>query len=258
MGKTLAVANQKGGVGKSTLTVHLAYAAAEAGLRVLLVDMDKQGSLSLSFPPLADAAPGLVASSLFDEELNDGQPEYIGERVAIIRADANLALLDGAEDEFIKRPAKQLRRFAGDFDLCLIDTPGLIGMKLYAALAAADAVICPVSVGLFESAGLSELWHFIRAVKTKGYNPGLRLMGMIPSKVNTKSPEEREGLDQLRKTFGNAIFPEMLAERAAVKQAISRRRPVWVATKGAGHLVAAKEWKAACKSILVNLGSIKQ
>jgi chromosome partitioning protein len=254
--KTLAVANQKGGVGKSTLTVHLAYAAAEAGLRVLLVDMDKQGSLSLSFPALNGAVPGLQASSLYDTEPNGTAPEYIGEHVAIIRADERLALLDGAEDNFIKRPAQHLRRFADDFDLCLIDTPGLIGMKLYAALAAADAVICPVSVGLFESAGLAELWKFIKAVKTKGYNPRLRLMGMIPSKVNTRSPEEREGLLALRAQFGPAILPEMLAERAAVKQAISRRRPVWVNTKGAGHLTAAKEWKAACKSILVNLGSI--
>lgn len=256
--KTLAVANQKGGVGKSTLTVHLAYAAAEAGLRVLLVDMDKQGSLSLSFPALDGVVPGLVASALFEDEPTDQLPEFIGEHVAIIRANDRLALLDGAGDDFIKRPARQLRRFAQDFDLCLIDTPGLIGMKLYAALAAADAVICPVSVGLFEIAGLSELWQFIKAVKSKGYNPGLRLMGMIPSKVNTKSREERDGLAALRAQFGTAIMPVMLAERAAVKQAISRRRPVWVATRGAGHLVAAKEWKEACKSILVNLGSIKQ
>jgi chromosome partitioning protein len=255
--KTLAVANQKGGVGKSTLTVHLAYAAAEAGLRVLLVDMDKQGSLSISFPPTNGAASGLMASSLYDAAPISAAPEYIRDNVAIIRADERLALLDGAEDKYIKLPGIHLRKFADQFDVCLIDTPGLIGMKLYAALAAADAVICPVSVGLFESAGLAELWKFIKAVKTKGYNPRLRLMGMIPSKVNTKSPEEREGLVALRAQFGAAIFPEMLAERAAVKQAISRRRPVWVGTKGAGHLVAAKEWKAACKSILVNLGSIK-
>lgn len=253
--KTLAIVNPKGGVGKSTLTVHLAYAAAEAGLRVLLVDKDKQGSLSLSFPPLDGVSPGLLASSLFDAMSVEG-PEYIGEKVAIIRADERLALLDGAADSFIKVPAQNLRRFADEFDICLIDTPGIIGMKLYAALAAADSVICPVSVGLFENAGLAELWKFIKAVKTKGYNPRLRLMGMIPSKVNLKSPEERQALAALREQFGDAIFPEVLAERAAVKQAISRRRPVWVNTRGAGHLTAAKEWKAACKSILVKLGSI--
>ncbi len=256
--KTLAVANQKGGVGKSTILVHLAYAAAEAGLRVLLVDLDKQGSLSLSFPTLPGVMPGLLASTLFGEDSDDLKPEYIGEHVAIIRADERLALLDGAADDFIKRPSRHLRQLADQFDVCLIDTPGLIGMKLYAALAAADAVICPVSVGLFESAGLSELWKFIRAVKTKGYNPRLRLMGMIPSKVNTKSPEEREALSALRAEFGNLILPEMLAERAAVKQAISRRRPVWVNTKGAGHLAAAKEWKTFCRSILLNLGSISK
>jgi len=253
--KILAAANQKGGVGKSTLIVHLAYAGAEAGLRVLIVDFDIQGSVTLSFPPISDT-PGLVASSLFDEDAPTAALEYIGDKVAIIRADDNLALLDRAPDLFIKRPGLNLRRFANDFDLCLIDTPGRLGMTLNAALAASDAVVCPVSVGLFEMAGLADLWKFIKAVKTKGYNPGLRLMGMLASKVNTRSPEEREGLVELRRQFGDSILPDMLAERAAVKQAISRRRPVWVATKGAGHLLAAKEWKKACKSILVNLGSI--
>ena len=255
--KTIA-ANQKGGIGKTTLAVHLAYMGAEAGLRVLLVDLDIQESLTITFTPAHDAEPGMLASQLFSQELQTIRPEYLAENVAIIRADENLSLLDGAGDEFIRRPALQLRRFADDFDLCIIDTPGRIGMQLNAALTASDAVICPVPVGLYEMAGLARLWGFIKAVKTKGYNPKLRLMGMIPSKINTKSKEERDGLSALREQFGSAILPYMLAERAAVKQAISRRRPVWVATRGAGHLKAAQEWREACNSILINLGSIKK
>lgn len=256
--KTLSIVNPKGGAGKSTLTVHLAYAAAEAGLRVLLVDMDKQGSLSLSFQPINGAIPGLLAVSLYDDETTGATPEYITKNIAIIRGDKRLSLFDGSPESFIKRPAKHLRRFSDEFDVCLIDTPGGLGVPLYGALVAADAVICPVSVGLYESAGLAELWAFLGNVKKKGYNPRLRIMGMIPTKVNTRSKTELNGLDALRKELGAAIFPAILGERAAVKQAISLRRPVWEATKGAGHLLAAKEWKAACKLILINLGSIKQ
>lgn len=254
--KILAIANQKGGIGKSTLAAHLAYAAREAALRVLLVDLDKQGSLSLSFPAVTSTGHVLLASGLFEAEASDVLPEPLDDGLAIIRADERLALLDGAGVDYIRRPATHLRQLGQRFDLCLIDTPGLIGVKLFAALTAADAVICPVSVGLFESAGLAELWKFIQAVRTKGFNPRLRLMGMIPSKINTRSPEERAGLAALRARFGDAILPELLAERAAVKQAVSRRRPVWLGTRGAGHLRAALEWKAACLSILRNLGSL--
>ena len=85
--KILAIANQKGGVGKSTLAVHLAYAARDAGLRVLLVDMDKQGSLSLTFPASGQAAPGLLAHEA-------GVPSVVLDRA---RADARRLVLAPGE-----------------------------------------------------------------------------------------------------------------------------------------------------------------
>ena len=219
--KILAIANQKGGVGKSTLTVHLAYAAIEAGLRVLLVDMDKQGSLSLSFPAGDDAEPGSI---------------------------------DKAENEVIRRPGPALRQFAGDFDLCLLDTPPLLGVRLMASLAAADYVVTPVSVGLYELAGVADLLQTIHIVRTQGFNPRLRHIGILPVKTNNRSTEEREGLASLRAQYGAAILPEVLPERAPVRKAIALRRPVWVATRGDGHLKAAQEWRAACASILGRMG----
>jgi chromosome partitioning protein len=257
--RVLAVANQKGGVGKSTLTAHLAYAAVEAGLRVLLVDFDKQGSLSLSFPAEAGAAPGLLASSLFSGEASDQAPELLADRLAIIRADDTLAMLSGGVAGAEKRPARNLRRFENTYDLCLIDTPGAIGFNppmTIAALVAADAVVCPFSVGLYEAKGLQDLWAYLKSIKTPAYNPRLRLLGLLPSKINTKSSEERKALEQLRATFGPVILPGLLAERTAVKQSIMRRRPVWKSTKGAGHLAAANEWRAVCNHILGHLGGI--
>lgn len=260
--RVLAVANQKGGVGKSTLTVHLAYAAVEAGLRVLLVDLDKQGSLSLSFEATEGEPEGLAASALFSADAPAGQPQRLGENLAIIRADETLSLLNGGVKDAEKRPARNLSRFAADYDLCLIDTPGAIGFNppmTVAALIAADAVVCPFSVGLYEGKGLADLWAYLKSIKTAAYNPRLRLLGLLPSKVNTKSSEEREALDQLRAQFGpGVILPGLLAERTAVKQSIMRRRPVWRNTKGAGHLAAAKEWRAVCNHILGQLGEISK
>lgn len=257
--KILAVANQKGGVGKSTFTVHLAYAAMEHGLRVLLADFDKQGSLSLTFPAPAGVSSGMVSSMLFDAKPTGMRPQVINPNLSIIRADGDvLGRLLGTGDGIERRPGQHLRAFASEFDLCLLDTPGSLGFNppmTIGALVAADAVVCPFTVGLYEADALKDLWEYLQAIK-RGPNPRLRLLGLLPSKVNTKSREEREALDSLRAELGDMVLPYMLAERVAVKQATMRRVPVWRGTRGAGHLKAAQEWREACHGVLGNLGDM--
>lgn len=248
--KILSIANQKGGVGKSTLTVHLAYAGMEAGLRVLLVDMDKQGSLSLTFPQAKESVSGLMASALYNSEQSDALPETINDKLSIIRADNSLLSIDKAENQVIRRPRAALSRFAKDFDLCLIDTPPLLGVRLMASLSASDFVLTPVCVGLYELAGVADLMQTIHVVRTQGFNPRLRHIGILLMKTNTRSSNVRQALEALRERYGAAILPEILPEREPVRQAIANRRPVWTNTKGEGHLKAAQEWRAACGSIL--------
>ena len=253
----LAVINQKGGAGKTTLASHVGQAAVEAGKRTLFVDLDPQGSLSLSHPAADGAAAGLTASMLFSTEASELRPERLGDLLALVRADSTLSRLSGNVAGAEKRLAANLRRFADDYDVCVIDTPGAIGFNppmTVSALVAADAVICPFAVGLYEGRALADLWEYLKVIKTAAYNPRLRLMGLLPSKINTRSPEEVAALDDLRKQFGPIIVPGMLAERAAVKKAVMNRRPVWKNTKGAGHLAAAREWRSVCSYILGNLG----
>lgn len=251
--KILSIANQKGGVGKSTLTVHLAYAAMDAGYRVLLVDMDKQASLSLTFPAANGQAPGLAASRLYAAELGDDQPQPINDHLSIIRADNALLSIDKAENEVIRRPAQSLRRFSDQFDMCFIDTPPLLGIRLMASLAASDYVITPVSIGLYELAGVADLMQTIHVVRTQGFNPRLKHIGILAMKTNSRSGEAAKALASLRQKYGSVILPESLPERAAVRKAISQRRPVWVNTSGEGHLKAAHEWRTVCADILNRL-----
>ena len=123
-----------------------------------------------------------------------------------------------------------------------------------ASLAAADYVVTPVSVGLYELAGVADLIQTIHVIRTQGFNPRLKHVGILPMKTNNRSAEEREALESLREQYGAAILPEVLPERAPVRKAIARRRPVWVSTRGEGHLLAANEWRAACDSILGRIG----
>ena len=101
---------------------------------------------------------------------------------------------------------------------------------------------------------MADLLQTIHIVRTQGFNPRLRHIGILPVKTNNRSTEEREGLASLRAQYGAAILPEVLPERAPVRKAIALRRPVWVATRGDGHLKAAQEWRAACASILGRMG----
>jgi chromosome partitioning protein len=249
--KTLAIANQKGGVGKTTLTVHLTYAAVEAGLRVLLIDMDAQANASLSFPSVEGSKPGLLASGLYRSAPSEALPEILDDRLSIIRADNALLSVDKAENEVIRRPAQALRRFAADYDLCLIDTPPLLGVRLMASLAASGYVLTPVRIGLYEMSGVADLMQTIHVVRTQGFNPRLRHIGMLPIKTNSRSSKAWKALDELRERYGaEVILPEVLPERAAVNEAVALRRPVWMKARGEGHVKAAQEWRVACDSVL--------
>ena len=232
--KILVTANQKGGVGKSTLTAHLAYAAHEDGKRVLMVDMDRQGSLSMTFP--STGGHGIVASQLY---------------LPALPADAALLEVDRAENSVVKRPRAALQQFADQFDLCLIDTPPLLGMRLLASLAAADYVVTPLSIGVYELAGLGDLMQTMQALRQKGVNQHAKHIGFLPVNTNTRSTAERDGLAMLRQRYGDAVLIEAtLPSRAAVKKAVAARKPVWHSTQGGGHLAAGKEWRAACRLIL--------
>lgn len=253
--KILSIANQKGGVGKSTLTVHLAYAARERGLKVLLIDMDKQGSLSLTFSPEQSVIEHLVTADLYSEKLPEKPPKQIDDGFAILPADAALLDLDGQDLSIIKRVRKNLvERFGNDFDVCFIDTPPGGGLRLMGALAGSDFVVTPVQVGLYEIDGVGDLMQTIHSIRTGGFNARLRHIGILAMKTNNRSTDEKEGLAYLRDQFGQMMLDDTLPERSPVKRAIANRIPVWFRPDGESHRKAAQEWKQMCSLIIEKMG----
>lgn len=252
--KILTVANQKGGVGKTTLAVHLAYAAVEQGSKVLLVDFDLQGNLSLTFDHVPLVAEGLTASVLFGEDTPDVlrgmHSELRPGPMALIPADNELINVEKEDNGVLTNPAQALQQLTGLYDLCIIDTPPTLGNVLMGALTAANFVVTPVAVGLYELAGVEKLNSTFRAVRSNGLNPQLKHIGIVPMKTTSRSPAVVEALASLRSEYGDAVLPVELRERVSVRAAIASGKPVWYRTKGSGHLAAAREWKAACSEIL--------
>lgn len=247
--KTLVIANQKGGVGKSTLAAHVAYAAAEQKKRVLMVDMDRQGSLSLTFTTQPEEVPSLKASELFETKSSPRAPRAVGERLALIAADPALAEVPRQSNDVVRHVAPALKHLAGDYDLCVIDTPPGLSTVLVGALAAADMVVTPMPVGLYELDGVAELFATINSIKRK-LNPSLRKAKILLMKTNSRSKVEAQALERLREQFGEAILKDSLPERAAVRAAVMKREPIWHHPRGETHEKAASEWQRATKTIL--------
>lgn len=247
--RTLVIANQKGGVGKSTLAAHVAYAAAAGRKRVLLVDMDRQGSLSLTFNEKPSEERTLKAADLFNPDAPQLPIQVLSKYMSLIAADQALAEIPRQSNDAVRYPAPALRKLAPNYDLCIIDTPPGLSTVLIGALACADVVVTPMPVGLYEMDGVAELFGTIKSIK-RALNPSMRKSLILLMKTNSRSKVETKALEDLRQAFGEAIMKESLPERAAVRAAVLQRVPVWATPRGATHEKAANEWLAATKSIL--------
>lgn len=251
--KTLVVSNQKGGVGKTTLAVHLALAAHKKGLRVLLVDFDTQQNAGMMFVQTEPALNFLTSSALFLETASTLPLEYVNPTLAIIRADKKgLVLIEdnksvGSGSKF---PALRLKEFDSLFDVCIIDTPPAMGILLNSALVAANQVLTPVKMGRFETSGFADLLDNIKKIRSSGLNPRLKHIGSIAMRINTRSAKQLNALAEFRQAYPSAMLSIMLPEREAVQVAINEGRAVWDKIDGASHKKTAQEWRDGCEVIL--------
>jgi chromosome partitioning protein len=204
--KVIAFANQKGGVAKTTTTLNLAAAFSEEGHRVLCVDMDPQGNLTMS----QGIDPDTLEQSMFDVLVHDlSIREVIRRReIDVACASIDLAGAEIAMSTKIGRErslTKALRAVDDDYDFVCIDTPPSLGLLTVNALAAADQVIVPVQCEYLSMRGLLQLQNTLAMIR-ENLNPNVHIAGILPTMVDTRTLHAREALEILEENFGDRVF----------------------------------------------------
>jgi chromosome partitioning protein len=204
--EVIAFANQKGGVAKTTTTLNLAVAFAESGYRVLCIDLDPQGNLTMS----QGIDPDKVEKSLYDVLVNDMPiSEIIVEReIDIAVASIDLAGAEIAMSTKIGRERsleKALKEVEGVYDFVCIDTPPSLGLLTINALTAANKVIVPVQCEYLSMRGLVQLQNTLRMIQ-ENLNPDVRIEGILPTMLDSRTIHAKEAVEILEENFGDLVF----------------------------------------------------
>jgi chromosome partitioning protein len=204
--KVIAFANQKGGVAKTTTTLNLAAAFAEEGHRVLCIDMDPQGNLTMS----QGIDPETLERSMFDVLVHD-----VPIREIIVKCEIDVAVasidLAGAEIAMSVKIGRErsldkaLKVVAGDYDFICIDTPPSLGLLTVNALTAADKVIVPVQCEYLSMRGLAQLQNTLSMIR-ENLNPDVDILGILPTMVDTRTLHAKEAIEILEENFGDRVF----------------------------------------------------
>jgi chromosome partitioning protein len=204
--KVIAFANQKGGVAKTTTTLNLAAAFAEEGHRVLCIDMDPQGNLTMS----QGIDPDTLEQTMFDVLVHDRSIREVIRRreVAVACASIDLAGAEIAMSMKIGRErslARALAAVSEDYDFICIDTPPSLGLLTVNALTAAAQVIVPVQCEYLSMRGLLQLQNTLSMIR-ENLNPDVQIAGILPTMVDTRTLHAKEALEILEENFGDRVF----------------------------------------------------
>ena len=202
----IAFANQKGGVAKTTTTLNLAVAFAEKGLKVLAVDLDPQGNLTMS----QGLNPDTIERSMFDvlvhrlpiqEIVHQTEVDLAVSSIDLAGAELALSSLIGRE----RALEKALLPVKAEYDYILIDTPPSLGLLTINALVASNSVIVPVQCEYLSLRGLVQLENTLSMIR-ENLNPHVEIGGILPTMYDTRTLHSREAIETLEENFGDLVF----------------------------------------------------
>ena len=230
MGKVIAIANQKGGVGKTTTAINLAASLAVLEKKVLIIDADPQANTTsgLNFSPDNDQERTLyevmvdqidIRNTLIQTEI--ANLHMIPSHINLVGAE--IQLVDASDRE--SRIKNALAAIKDDYDFIIIDCSPSLGLITVNSLAAADSVMIPVQPEFFALEGLGKLLQTIRLVQN-GINPDLNIEGFVVTMFDGRTKVHNQVLGELREHFGNMVFKSIIQRNIRLSEAPSHGKPI--------------------------------
>ncbi|SDF28219.1 ParA family protein [Sporolituus thermophilus] len=246
--KTVAVINQKGGVGKTTSTVNIGAGLSRLGARVLLIDLDPQANLTAA---VGQNAGGRCIADLFQggltwEELlariNDNSLAVVPSSVRLASAEVDFATVPSREGLL----RKHLAAVSDRFDFILIDCPPALGFLTINALVAASGVLLPVLPEFLSLQGVSGIAEVIRVIG-KRFNPGLDITGILINRFDRRKSLHREVQQRLKERFDSRVFEQTVRDNVAVAEAPGYGLDIFTYRPDS---VGAKDYQAVCQEFI--------
>jgi chromosome partitioning protein len=228
--KKIGICNNKGGVGKTTFCFCLGGSLAEMGKKVLLVDMDQQGSLSSSFLPNIHDLPCVITDVLLDDmrPMREAVQKTKFDNIDLVPSNPSLGRLESdliSERDAHYLLADKLREIEGEYDMILLDAPPNLGLATWSVLTASEGVIIPLEAQDYSIKGTGNLHAVIEKVRKRA-NPRLEILGYVINRYDGRRKIEQDFKLMIERHLGERVFRQVLKDSVTYVEAVTLGRPI--------------------------------